>query len=277
MSEKKLVFWLLSLFTLHLNAQTYPSALVTLFNGDKSIFLDEFADPFHPRVRTTIFFTDFNQSSWSFRLRLTIKGPSGLQLRTNFNLRPERPIVVFPGQSMTLEGADLGWYFDPAHLDFTGLDKEQFTKNKRLPEGPYTFCFEALDYESGKELSLPACASAWLSLSDPVIITAPVNGAVIENTGLPSLIFQWQLSNVTAGTNTMELSHVLRIYELNTNWTNPTSAILNNQALPIWESAPQAQNFILYGLAEPPLLRGRRYVFTVSSQSSDGRERFKNK
>ena len=277
MSEKKLVFWLLSLFTLHLNAQTYPSALVTLFNGDKSIFLDEFADPFHPRIRTTIFFTDFNQSSWSFRLRLTIKGPSGLQLRTNFNLRPERPIVVFPGQSMTLEGADLGWYFDPAHLDFTGLDKEQFTKNKRLPEGPYTFCFEALDYESGKELSLPACASAWLSLSDPVIITAPVNGAVIENTGLPSLIFQWQLSNVTAGINTMELSHVLRIYELNTNWTNPTSAILNNQALPIWESAPQAQNFILYGLAEPPLLRGRRYVFTVSSQSSDGRERFKNK
>lgn len=270
-----LITWV-TLLTLSLRSQTYPAALVTAFSADRTLFLDEFADPFHPRIRASIYFTDFNQGNWKFSLRLTIKGPSGIILRTSPKLRPDFATEVYAGQTKVLEGTDLAWYFDPAHLDFSGLDRIQFNKTKRLPEGQYTFCFEALDYETGKELSLPACASTWLSLSDPVIITAPANSAVIENTALPSILFQWQLSNVTAGVNPAQVAHVFRIYEVLNNWSNPASAILNNQVFPIWESPPQSQNYLLYGLSEPPLVRGRRYVFTVTSASADGRERFKN-
>lgn len=273
---KLLVLTCVSVMALSLNAQTYPAALLTAFTGDKTLFLDEFADPFHPRIRTSIYFTDFNQASWKFSLRLTIKGPGGIRLQSVQDLRPDFPIEVFAGQVKVLEGADLAWFFDPSHLEFTGIDKLQFQKTKRLPEGQYTFCFDAVDYETGKLLSLPSCSSAWLSLNDPPIAISPVNGSVIENTALPSVFFQWQLSNITAGLDPAKISYVFKIYEVLNNWTNPSSAILNNQALPIWESPPQSHNFLVYGLSEPPLVRGHRYVYTISSSSNDGRERFKN-
>lgn len=257
-------------------AQTYPSALVTVLNNPKTLFLDEYADPFQPHIKTTIHFTDFTEATWSFALRLKITGPNGLIIQTKPGLKPANPVIVAPGQPYELQGADLAFYFNYNNLNFSGISRTALEVNNRLPEGFYTFCFEAVDYESGKAISLPSCASAYLTLNDPAIILSPVCSSVVENISLQNILFQWQLSNANGNLNLSQLTYQIDLYEVNNSWSNPVTAILNNQALPIWQSSPLQQTNYLYSTSEPPLEKGKRYVFTVKTMESNGRSSFKN-
>jgi hypothetical protein len=261
---------------LELHAQTYPSALSTILTNPKTIFLDEYADPFQPHIKTTIYFTDFTEPSWSFALRLKITGPNGIVIQTKPGIKPVTPVIVSPGQPYELQGADLAFYFNYNNLNFTNISRAQLEVNNRLPEGLYTFCFEAIDYESGKVLSRPACASAYLTLNDPAIILNPACGSVVENISLQNILFQWQLSNANGNLNLSQLTYEIDLYEVNNGWSNPATAILNNQALPIWQSLPLQQNNYLYTNIDPPLEKGKRYIFTVKTLESNGRSSFKN-
>src|SRR6478752_1044053 len=153
------------IYGFHCAAQTYPAALTTILKGPRTLFMDEYTDPFQPKIKTTIYFTDFTEASWTFSLRLKITGPKGIVLQTKKNARPPSPLIVSPGQPYSLEGADLSFYFNYDNLDFSGITRAQLEVNNRLPEGLYTFCFEAIDYESGKALSLPSIATAYLALN----------------------------------------------------------------------------------------------------------------
>ncbi len=271
---------LIVMFTLSVTgvfrAQTFPSGLVTVLNNPKTIFLDEYADPFQPKIKTTIVFTDYTESSWNFGLRLKITGPNGLVIQTKPGVKPPVPFVVAPGQPYEIQGADLAFYFNYNNLSFSGISRSQLEVNNRLPEGLYTFCFEAVDYESGKTLSHPSCATAYLTLNDPPIILSPVCGNVVENISLQNILFQWQLSNANGNLNLSQLAYNIDLYEVNNSWTNPATAILNNQALPIWQSQPIQINNYLYSSTEPLLEKGKRYVFTVKAVEGNGRSSFKN-
>jgi hypothetical protein len=259
-----------------LTAQTYPSYLSTVLLNPRTLFLDEYANAFTPRIKTTVFFRDFTEPTWQFALKLKITGPNGLVIQTKPNVKPIAPVVVAPGQPYELQGADLAFYFDYNNLNFAGITRAQLEVNNRLPEGFYTFCFEAVDYETGKLLSLPSCASAYLTLNDPAIILSPVCGSVVENISMQNILFQWQLSNANGNLNLSQLTYQIDLYEVNNSWSNPTTAILNNQALPIWQSQPLQQTNYLYTTSEPPLEKGKRYVFTVKTIESNGRSSFKN-
>jgi hypothetical protein len=257
-------------------AQTYPSAISTVLLNSRTLFLDEYTDPLQPKIRTTIFFTDFTEVNWSFSLRLKINGPNGIVIQTKPGIKPAYPLTIAPGQPYELKGADLSYYFNYNNLTFSGISKSQLETNNRLPEGFYTFCFEALDFETGKALSLPGCASAYLALNDPAIIFKPVCGTVIENIAAQNILFQWQLGNAHGALNPNQLAYKINLYEVNNTWTNPSTALLNSQALPIWESPALNQNTYLYSISDPPLEKGKRYVFTVRTIQENGRISFKN-
>lgn len=277
MRLKKPIFnFLFFLFGFTGFAQTYPSALVTVLNNPKTLFLDEYANPFNPKIKTSIYFTDFTETSWNFSLRLKISGPNGLIIQTKPGYKPPTPFVVAPGQPYEIEGADLAYFFNYDHLNFSGITRAQLEVNNRLPEGLYSFSFEALDYESGKALSLPSVSSAYLSLNDPPFIISPANAAVIENISLQNILFQWQVGNATGNLNLSELSYQIDLYEVNNDWTNPITAILNHQALLIWQSNEITQSSYLYSNTDPPLDKSKRYVFTVRAIESSGRCSFKN-
>ena len=177
--------------------QTYPSALITVVNNPKTLFLDEYDDPITPHIKTTIYFTDFTESTWTFSLRLKITGPNGLVIQTKPGSKAPNAFVVAPGQAFEIQGADLSYYFNYDNLNFTGITRQQLEVNNRLPEGLYQFSFEALDYESGKALSLPSVASAYLALNDPPFIISPAMASVVENISLQNILFQWQVGNAT--------------------------------------------------------------------------------
>lgn len=257
-------------------AQTYPVGIVTTVKGAGSLFLDEFANPVSPVLSVSMYLRDFASLTNDCKLQLTITGPNGVRLKTHFRNGQPDPLSLFAGQTYLAEGTSLSWYFDIRHLDISNLDPIQFEKSKRLPEGHYSFSFEVLDYRTELALSLPAQNNLFLSLADPPIVISPVCAGVIENTNSQGIVFQWQLANPNALPNFLQLHYRIDLYEVNNQWSNPLTAIINNQALKIWQSDELNAGQFFYGLAEPPMQRGKRYVFTIKALSADGRQRFKN-
>lgn len=274
--NKNLLLCFVLLFIFNSKGQTYPSALVTVINNPKTLFLDEYDDPINPHIKTSIYFTDFTESEWTFSLKLKITGPNGIVIQSKPNVKPLNPFIVSPGQAYEIQGADLSFYFNYDHLNFSGISRQQLEANNRLPEGLYQFSFEALDYESGKALSLPSIATAYLALNDPPYIISPAMATVVENITIQNILFQWQLNNVTGNLNFNQLAYQIDLYEVNNNWTNPVTAILNQQAILIWQSDLIYQTSFLYGISEPPLDKSKRYVYTVRAIENSGRSSFKN-
>ena len=273
---KKLSTFLLLLLSLSLRAQIYPSLVTTNLPPPYSIFLDGYANPLTPKIKATIIFTDFTEPSWNVYLKLKITG-SKFTIESRAGAKPPQLVNVIPGVPLEISGADLDWYFNNENLTFSGISRAQLEAgNNRLPEGFYTFCFEVMDYETNKKISLPSCVSAYLSLNDPPMVIAPTCGNAIENLTQQNILFQWQVSNVNGNFNVNSLSYQIDLYEVNSNYASPQNAILNNQALPIWQSQAIAQNGYLYGPSEPPLEKGKRYVFTVKAVEEGGRSQFKN-
>lgn len=265
MLKKIIALLLLIIVSIKIEAQVYPSVVTTTLLQPHSIFIDEYANPLTPKIKATIIFTDFTEPSWNAYLKLKITG-SNFTIESKPDAKPPQAINVVPGVPFQISGVDLDWYFNNNNLNFSGITRAQLeANNNRLPEGFYTFCFEVIDYVTNKKISLPNCASAYLSLNDPPMVIAPTCGNAIENLAQQNILFQWQISNTNGNLNVSSLNYQIDLYEVNKGATNPQNAILNNQALPIWQSQPISQNNYLYGPAEPPLEKGKSYVFTVKT------------
>jgi TANFOR domain-containing protein len=265
MLKKVIALLLTVMVNIKLEAQIYPSIVTTNLLPPYSIFIDEYANPLTPKIKATIVFTDFTEPSWNAYLKLKITG-SNFAIESKPGAKPPQAINVIPGVPFTISGADLDWYFNNNNLNFSGITRAQLeSNNNRLPEGFYTFCFEVIDYVTNKKISLPNCASAYLSLNDPPMVIAPACGNAIENLTQQNILFQWQISNTNGNLNVSSLNYQIDLYEVNKGAFSPQNAIVNNQALPIWQSQPISQNSYLYGPAEPPLEKGKSYVFTVKT------------
>lgn len=272
---RKVITFLLLALSMKQFGQIYPSGITTTMYQPYTIFLDEYANPINPKIKATVVFTDFTEPSWDMYLKLRITGPN-FTIESKPNLRPPQAFNVIPGVPFEISGADLDWYFNNDNLNFSGITRAQLeANNNRLPEGFYTFCFEVLDYETNRKISLPNCGSAYLALNDPPLVIAPVCGNAIENLNQQNILFQWQIANTNGNLNVASLNYQIDIYEVNNNYSNPQNAIINNQALPIWQSQPISQNSFLYGPTEPPLEKGKRYVFTVKA-IEQGKSQIKN-
>ena len=253
----------------------YPSNVTASLMPPYSIYLDEYTNPLTPKIKANIVFTDFTEASWDVYLKLKITG-SNFTIESKPAIKPPQPVNVIPGVPFQLSGADLDWYFNNNNLIFSGITRAKLeSTNNRLPEGFYTFCFEVIDYVTDRKISLPNCVSAYLSLNDPPLVIAPVCGNAIENTTQQNILFQWQISNTNGSLNVSTLNYQIDLYEVNNPDVNPLTAITNNQALPIWQSQPISQNSYLYGPADPPLEKGKRYAFTVRTLE-DGKSQVKN-
>ena len=273
--QRKVITFILIVLSLRQFGQIYPSGVTTTMLPPYSIFLDEYANPINPKIRATVVFTDFTEPSWNIYLKLKITGPN-FTIESRQGVKPPQSFNVLPGVPFQISGADLDWYFNNDNLSFSGISRSQLeANNNRLPEGFYTFCFEVLDYETGKKISLPSCAAAYLSLNDPPIVIAPTCGNAIENLTQQNILFQWQISNTNGNLNVSSLNYQIDLYEVNNPYSNPLTAIINNQALPIWQSQPISQTSYLYGPADPPLEKTKRYVFTVKA-IEQGKSQIKN-
>ncbi|MGE0588970.1 MAG: hypothetical protein AB7O48_10395, partial [Cyclobacteriaceae bacterium] len=255
--------------------EKFPVTVSSVVTPPYSPYLNDYIAPGSNQLNCTFVFNDFREPSWQVRLKLRIESTS-LRLETRPEYVPPQPIVVTPGVSMSLSGVDLSSYFDFKNLIILGASSDALLQNGRLPEGFYSFCFEVLDYPSGKVLSNTSCSNVWIRLNDPPRIISPQCGAFIDPSLPLNIPFQWQLANTISPNATQGTNFRLVVYEVTDPAANPFTAINSGKVLKILETDPQNQFSFNYTISSPALDIGKTYVYQIKATDSGGKDLFKN-
>lgn len=257
------------------HGQRLPATVNTTVTAPYSVYLNDYFEIGSNKLAANIIFNDYNEPSWDVRLRITIES-NRLKIETKPEFTPVRPLTIIPGVPVQLTGGELTEYFNFNNLVFSGISSAALRQNARLPEGMYSFCFEVLDYRTGKVLSTKSCATAWLILQDPPKIINPMCDTYVSPSIPQNILFQWQLSNAMSPNTGMGPQFKLHLYEVTDPSTAPRSAIANGKSLKIFESEIVSQTNFLYDIAAPTLDIGKMYLYQVQAIDPDGKDLYKN-
>lgn len=273
--NSKFIFLILILSFIGLNntlAQIKrPVTISTAFAPPYTLYLDEYVTPGSQKCMVNMVFNDYNEASWDVYLHLTIESQN-LRISTKENFRPHVPITLYAGENQTFQGDALYEYFNYNNLNFAGISKSEVERLGRLPEGFYTFTFEARDYRTGVALSDKSVFVANIQLSEPPRIISPLKDQVFESTETQNIVFQWMMT----GANLAETNYKLHLFEVLDSTDNTVNAVLNNRVLKIFESEETNITSFQYSLAHPLLEKGKQYAFYIEAVDLDGKSNFKN-
>src|SRR5699024_1664394 len=122
-----------------------------------------------------------NTSSQSHRVQLTghISGDNGISVRLKDGVRSTRPIEIAPMQTLSINASDIAYLFDYSNLIMEGIQERDFVRGTGLPEGFYTICIQALNYDDHSIKLSPdepmGCSMIALQNIEPPSIISPFN------------------------------------------------------------------------------------------------------
>lgn len=189
-----------------------------------------------------------------------------IAIRIPKEFKPAKAIVVGAGQSVVLMGLQLKEYINPDVLSFSGISKQDVLQGNGLPEGSYTFCIQALDYNSTQELSAPAplgCAPFSITHYEPPVILQPQCNTEVQSLQPQNVVFSW---TIPAGAPPQKIEYYLRIVEMASDVENPNQTLLSGGNPPFFEATVPNTSF-LYGPAAPKLQEGKSYAFQVTARN----------
>jgi hypothetical protein len=172
-----------------------------------------------------------------------------------------------------LSGNDLADYFSPENLDFRGLNKTEYLRTNKLPEGYYKFTVEVLDYNRSNLVSNRAVANAYITLNDPPIINRPSNNTKINITDPTNIIFNWTPRHMGSPNSAFSTEYHFKMVEIWPQGRNPYEAMRTS---PVLYEATVTTTSLVYDMMCPQLIPGKEYAFTITAADVNGRDLFKN-
>ena len=266
---KKIVarcFVLLAIVLAHEAHAQSDVTVTTLVKPPYSPYLSDYIG-FDNKIVVTLINT--KNVAQSLRLVGQLKGDNGVTITIPDGFVPAVPISLAPNQVRVLMGAQLKEYLDPDNLQFSGITKAAVVQGNGLPEGEYSFCVRALDYNSGAPKSLAApsgCAQFAISHYEPPTLLAPACNGVVAPKSPQSLLFSW---TIPAGAPPAKVEYRLRIVEMIPPDISPDQAMAAATDPPFFETTVQGTSF-LYGPAAPKLEAGARYAVRVTALNKGG-------
>jgi hypothetical protein len=265
--------FLLSTFILHpASAQVFPVQVNTHLNPPYTPYLNDYTAPGEQKLMVQIRLNDPTVTEYNIKLRIVIEGV-GITIRTKPTMVPSPITIQGGGIPQFLYGEDLSEYFNPNNLDFAGISRREFEKTSKLPEGVYRFSIEVLDYNRSITVSNKATTIAWVILNDPPILNFPRNDnkvRILDPTNIP---FTWTPRHTGSPNSAFSTEYIFKLVEVWPLNKNPYDAFLTQ---PILYETTVDQTQLIYGLAEPALIPGRKYAWQVQAKDLDGRDLFKN-
>lgn len=267
------IIFLCTGFGFSARAQTTPVQASLQLIAPYPVSLGQYASPIQDRLHLTLLFKDQTAGSVDVRFKLTIKGPGGLVIQTDPNYRgtPFTLQALLPEQ---LSGFDLSDYFTLEHLVFSGdLSKNEYRSSGHLPEGAYVFKLQVVHaLRTDVAISNLATASAWLTFSDPPMISMPICGSEVSLADPQNIQFQWTPMHMSSPLST-STEYLLQLVEIRPKDRDPNDAMQSTQ--PVFETTTTSPNYF-YGPADPPLTAGTHYAFRVRAIDPEGNLYFKN-
>lgn len=254
------------LLSFAVKAQTYPVQSSLQLTPPYQLQLPAYTASGSEQLVLNALLTDVSRAQLDVTLRVTIEG-QGLRITTS-------PTAVFPaitllsGISSRLSGTELAPYFLAENLQFSGYSSQEYSNSGgMLPEGFYLFCIEVVEANRQVSVARQACTSAWLILNDPPIINLPTADEVLTPADPQFVRFQWTPRHTGSPNSAFTTEYHFELVEVWPEGRNINDAFLTT--IPIYEATTLATSLV-YGPAEPALVRGRQYAFRVQARSIVG-------
>ena len=214
--------------------------------------------------------TNTSDQDESIRLVGSISGNNGVKITIPNSYVPNNPILVPANGVKVLKGSDLQNYLNADNLAFSGVTKAEVVQGNGLPEGNYSFCLQALDYNDASVLSAGApngCAYFPIAHVAPPETLTPTCEATIDPVDPQSILFSWTLP---PGAPPADLEYVLTLVEILPENTPPTQAMNAAPNPPFFEKVVAATTTYQYGPGDPQLEEGMSYAFRVTVRARQG-------
>ena len=268
---KKILTYLILLLTATAHAQNFPVQSTVFIAPPYSVYLSDYASASSQKMTVNLLLKDVLQQGIQVKLRVTIKG-NGVELRSKPEFAPP-PLILSGGVPLQVSGTDLESYLLPANLNFSGLDKQEFLKTGKLPEGVYQFMVEAVEYRRDVAISNQGMTIGWLVLNDPPRWTLPMANSLLTATYPQNVFFSWMPMNTSSPNSAFSTEYEFTLVEIWPADRNPNDAI--NSTVPLFQTTTNNTS-LLYGPGEPELTPGRKYVCRLRAKDTEGRDLFKN-
>jgi len=269
--NKSLIVCVLFMSSYYGFSQQYPVQVTTTLAPPYSLYLSDYTAIGSNNLQVLVNLLELDRPNLQIKFRITIEG-AGITLRTNPTFMP-RPLNIQGGVPELFTGADLTSYFNPDHLDFTGITRAAFKQSGQLPEGFYTFTLEVLEYNRSVRISNQSISYAWIVLNDPPLLNTPFNGDKLIATDPQNIMFSWTPRHTASPNAAFSTEYEFRLVEMYPGQTNPDIAIRSSNSIYTTTTNLTSLN---YGIIEPTLIPGKRYAFRVRAYDTSGRDLFKN-
>jgi len=213
-----------------------------------------------------------------FKLQWRLTGNNDVSASTEQDAMPRQPIVLQPGQSITLSAQELRsryQSFSRNDIEVEGMDLSSNLSNQTLPEGTYNLCAQALQYETNEPLSAgkPVGCSQPIRISivDPPRIMKPRDQASITSPSPQFINFNW----IPVNTRNARIEYKFKLVDITGADISPYDA-MRSQNFKVYESRNLNQNFLNYGMGKPMLEDGHRYAVQVQAYDPTNQIRIKN-
>lgn len=222
--------------------------------------------------------TNTGPSDLDLKFAATLQGDNGITVSTDISAAPPEAISLASGQTRIFTGddfSDLYIGFQESDIIISGASPElraYVYNNRILPEGNYTLCIIALDYETNTELSMGeplGCSEFEIIFPDRPIITTPLTEETISSNPTQTINISW-LAPGTASPDILLRTHYdLKIVDM-TRYPEltPEQAMLDPGVdFILLETDLEGNNFIAEDL---DLIEGNNYAFRVTAFDEEG-------
>lgn len=264
-------FWSI---TVVFGQQNYPIQLNVQLIPPYSGYLPDYATAGNEKLKVILLQKDLTQPTYNVRLAMRLEG-NGYTISTKPFFKGQ-PITLQAGVPVEISGSDIYDFLNSVNLDFTGLNKNTYEQGQALPEGYYSICFTAYDYNSPtpSQVSNQSCAQAWMTLSDPPFLNFPICGSTVQTNTPQNVVFGWTPMNTGSPNSANQTEYIFELWETRPdNNANPNNIVL---------SAPPVQTYTTdfttfnYGMTETQLIAGMQYIWRVRAHDKSNRDLFKN-
>ena len=229
----------------------YPVQVSTVVLPNPPMYLSAYSGVETDKLSVTLLNRDTQQSSLQVKLRMRIYCSQGQEISS----RAESlytPITLEGGIPLRLSMSDLAAYFRTENLRIAGS-----LPQGKLPVGHTRFCFEVLEYYTGRLLSSQGCGSAFIVLQTPPLLQQPSHGSLLTDDPTGGILFRWSPQH-SVGLERVQYEFILKeMFD-----TQQSAELGFAHGVEVYRTHTTATS-LLYGMMHPPLIAGKRYVWQV--------------
>lgn len=226
----------------------------------------------------SVIITITNTSSETKQIRLipSLEGNNGVLIKVKENYFPTAPIILNPRQTRTFTYNQLQSFnanLTENDVQIQGVSIPTLAQNEALPEGSYSLCIKAFDFQNNTLLSSEfGCASILITNYDPPIMVLPLDEAKINPMTPQFVNFVWTPTGVPSKTR-----YRLKIVDMTANNLFNINDAFNNPAIQTYFDKDNIiTNTFAYTQAMPPLQKGNKYAIRITAYDPSNSIQFKN-